>query len=266
MPNHQFEIDPLSGAAVRLEMLFQDRVVAVGSGFVWNEAGRASIVTAWHNVTGTHPETGQPLSPTAVRPDAYRAHLIPKHTGAPQSISGRLYGDDEVALFRSHNVYANRVDVVALDFKTSALSETMCQPINLIPDHRIVLRVGAGAFIIGFPRGLSMHGLPIWKRGTIASEPTFSDVPRERGHYLIDAATREGMSGAAAILLSEGGYQDEDGSAMMGHGRWHRFLGLYSGRVASTDQMEAQIGMIWPARLVREVAISGIPDEFTLYG
>lgn len=52
--------------------------------------------------------------------------------------------------------------------------------------------------IIGFPLGLSSTGWPIWKTGHIASDPLV-DVDGRRG-FLIDATTREGMSGSPVIL------------------------------------------------------------------
>jgi hypothetical protein len=266
MVEKTIRIDPLTAAAVRLDLLFEDKIVALGSGFLWQEAERICIVTAWHNVTGTHPATGQPLSKTAVRPDSFRAHFIPVLFHEPQSLSGQLYGADEVALFRSHHTYGKLIDVVALDIDLSGCSETLCVPINHLEASPMRVQVGGSAFVIGFPKGMSDQGLPIWKRGTIASEPTLADEPRSRESYLLDAATRQGMSGAPVVLLDDTGYQDQKGSRIMDGKRAHRFLGLYSGRVASEDQMDAQLGLVWPARFVREVAASGVADEFTLRG
>jgi hypothetical protein len=261
-----FAIDQLTSTSVRLELMFQQKIVAVGTGFLWKEGSSTSLVTAWHNVTGTHPETGKALSPTGVRPDAFRAHFVPTNMKQPVVSVGELYGTDGNALFRTHLTYGKLVDVVAISIDPPLSTTSLCCPINLLPEEPIHLQIGGNAFVIGFPKGLSASGLPIWKSGTLASEPALVEASKAKTSYLLDAATREGMSGAPAILLADGSYQDQQGNFIMGAGRVHRFLGLYSGRVSSSDQMEAQLGMIWPARLVREVVIQGIPDDFTLHG
>jgi hypothetical protein len=67
--------------------------------------------------------------------------------------------------------------------------------------QNIRLETGLDVFVLGFPRGMSGGAeFPIWKRGSIASEPNFDidNLPK----ILIDTATREGMSGAPVYALS----------------------------------------------------------------
>ena len=78
--------------------------------------------------------------------------------------------------------------------------------LNAIPQFDAVYSVGSEVFVLGFPRGLrTQSNFPIWKRGTIATEPA---IPRDDGAplILIDAATRKGMSGSpVCVFRLEGG-------------------------------------------------------------
>lgn len=266
-PAPQFLIDPLSGTSVRLEMLSQGQEIAVGSGFLWDEAGRTSLVTAWHNVTGTHPETGQTLTAGGARPDTLRASFSSRPTGQRLVRDIALYGDDGSARFRTHLTFGRLVNVVAIDIENVPSSPgVLCTSVNDLPEDPIAHRIGASAFVIGFPRGLSASGLPIWKRGTIASEPSLVDTQSGKESYLLDTPARDGMSGAPTFLFTDSGFEDERGHFQVGRGRASKFLGLYAGRIASQDQLDAQLGLVWPARLIREVVEKGIADDFTLLG
>jgi hypothetical protein len=225
------------------------------------------LVTAWHNVTGTDPETGQPLSDNAVRPDALRAYFSTSEMGKRLVREIPLYASDEAARFRTHLSFGRHVDVVAIDIERIPPSPgVLCTSVNDLPEDPIAARIGTSAFVVGFPRGLSASGLPIWKRGTIATEPGLVDTQSGNESYLLDAATREGMSGAPAFLFTDSGFEDERGNFQLGRGRASKFLGLYSGRIASEDQLDAELGIVWPVRLIREVVEKGIADDFTLYG
>jgi len=196
-PAPQALIDPLSGTSVRLEMLVQGIPVADGSGFLWAEAGQTSLVTAWHNVTGKDPETGQPLLGGAARPDAVRAYFSTRQMGKRLVREIPLYANDNSARFRTHLSFGRAVDVVAIDIEDIPSSPgVLCTSVNDLPEAPIAARIGASVFVVGFPRGLSPFGTPIWKRGTIATEPCLVDAQSGKESYLLDTATREGMSGA----------------------------------------------------------------------
>ena len=47
-------LHPLTSAVVRVELMFNDLIVAVGSGFVWDNDNSLSLVTAWHNLMVSH--------------------------------------------------------------------------------------------------------------------------------------------------------------------------------------------------------------------
>jgi len=89
--------------------------------------------------------------------------------------------------------------------------------------------IGMDAFILGFPKGIAHQQLlPIWKRGSIATEP---EIPREDDLpvFLVDTATREGMSGAPVLLRSFSGYGRADGSSVLGTGPFTRLRQVRGG-------------------------------------
>jgi hypothetical protein len=122
--------------------------------------------------------------------------------------------------------------------------------------------IGDDVFVLGYPRGLTGGAiLPIWKRGTVATEPMFdhNQLPR----FLIDTATREGMSGAPVIArANSGSYRNAAGVpvlAMRAHGLAPptKFIGIYSGRIPGAIDLEAQVGIVWKARVIEEIILGG---------
>jgi hypothetical protein len=129
------------------------------------------------------------------------------------------------------------------------------------------LEVGTDVFILGYPQGLRPTGnLPIWKRGSIATEPMFA-ANRERCFW-VDSATRKGMSGSPVVArviskedeLKQRGPLSPDTPIIFRHGL--SFVGVYSGRVGVSDALEAQLGKIWHATLVQEMLLNPRPLDF----
>ncbi len=107
-------------------------------------------------------------------------------------------------------------------------------------------------FILGYPKGITdLYGQPIWKRETVASAPHLNWQGQKQ--FLVDCASREGMSGAPAIFYHRGN------SITIGNNTYHYpgphtvFHGIYSGRLGKTSEFEAQIGIIWRRELVDEI-------------
>ena len=101
--------------------------------------------------------------------------------------------------------------------------------------------------------------LPVWKRGSVATEFNIDvgDLPS----FIIDTATREGMSGSPVIARSVGGYTTVGGGTMIGPGTYNRFLGVYSGRyVGGID--EAHLGIVWKVAAIDEIIDDPTPGDF----
>lgn len=64
--------NPWTYVVIFLELLFEDQVLATGSGFFWQKGGAYYLVTNWHNPSGRDPTTKIALSDSAAMPDRVR--------------------------------------------------------------------------------------------------------------------------------------------------------------------------------------------------
>lgn len=113
----------ISNSIVHLTMRFDETVLAIGTGVLYEKDGQNFIVTAWHNVTGLHPETMRYLSDTGASPNNILATIAMTTTdqGSSEGVTVRLsvelpLQDDDKALFYIHPTNWPRVDVVAIPF------------------------------------------------------------------------------------------------------------------------------------------------------
>ena len=121
-------------------------------------------------------------------------------------------------------------------------------------------------FVIGYPWGLSGSGgaLPIYKRGSIASEPAIDYLGLPR--FLIDCRTSAAMSGSP-VLVEHSGVWNPNGS-MTGDsiiGTLVNFVGVYSGRLLSSegvsveDSEVTEIGIVWKKHALDALVNKGVP-------
>jgi hypothetical protein len=219
-------------------------------------------ITNWHVASGFDSNTKQALSSHGGVPDKLNVSFF--HTGllhiwGVQEIS--LVDNEQRPIWLEHPRFRSRVDVVAIPFTLDPGLEYFPLNGDDIEFQNIPIEIGGDVFIIGYPLGITGAGrLPIWKRGTIASEPALDldGLPK----LLIDTATRQGMSGSPVIANYNGLFLETSG-VMTDTDYWgeHRkFLGVYSGRVGE-GHFEAQLGVVWKASVVEDIITKGIrPD------
>ncbi len=243
-------IDQYSVAAMPIEMLFGTTNLAVGTGFVWENGGDFFLITNWHNVSGRDPFSGKHLSRSAAEPDRLQIWWNRRgQLGQKFQKTEPIRDSNNEPLWWVHPQYGIQVDVVALPITPDADAEMY--PINGMPSERLKLQVGMDLFVLGYPFGIGPGGLPIWKRGSFASEPEV--FAPNRLYMLIDTASRPGMSGAPVIRRSWGTHALENGSLAMGQGTATKFVGVYSGRLATSEPLDAQLGLAWPASFIGEI-------------
>ena len=128
------------------------------------------------------------------------------------------------------------------------------------------LRPTTPVTLIGYPYGFydAKNALPIWKTGSVASEPDidFDGKPL----MLIDVAAFPGMSGSPAFATAYGMYEMHDGTGVT-PGGVQQFIGIYASNVVRhkekfleyiphavsvgiRDEESLQIGHIWKANLI----------------
>jgi hypothetical protein len=154
-----------------------------------------------------------------------------------------------------HPKFGQRVDVAALDV-TEAVQGFQVEPANVLEDDAVLdVASSQDVFVVGFPFGrISGAPAPIWKRGTIALDPSFD--PEELPKIFIDTATREGMSGSVVIarhIIVGRGHLKKDGttSTPVLYAKRDVVLGIYSGRHYK-DLEQAQLGIVWKRRTIED--------------
>lgn len=242
-------------------MLFGDTKLGPATGFAWERDGTVFLITNWHVVTGKDPQTHQPLSEHGSTPDALRVWLHnANNLGQWKPYDLNLFDNQLRPLWKEHEVFRSKVDVAAVELDAPSKYKVFPINKNSFTDFRV--EVSHEVFIIGFPRGITGAGkFPIWKRGSIASEPDvdLDGLPK----LLIDSMTRKGMSGSPVIAQYVGYYGDDPtnpaATDWIGMGR--NLLGVYSGRLPGQDEFEAHLGIVWKASVIDEIVISGVrPD------
>ncbi len=205
-------------------------------------------------MTGVNPITGKALHAEGLLPNLLRVHykqwvdITNKNVVLSQHLDLPLYHDGAPAWFE-HST-RNNVDVVAIPLSLADFKDFANECINSV-DQEAGLEVCAGmdCFILGFPeRMIGAGNTPIWKRGSIASEP-YQQHP-----YLVDSATREGMSGAPVIARHTGIFGMKGGKLTGSEiiGTVEKFIAIYSGRIGD-DALGFQLGRAWQSNVLDDI-------------
>lgn len=251
MPPRQ--IDPLSVSSLFLEVFYEDTRLASGTGFVVEVNSHKYLITNWHIVSGRHPDTGVPSSPTAAIPNKIIVwHNQNGRLGNWITAEYALVNEDDNPLWMEHP-RGREIDVIALDITPEANDERFAfYPLDLsLRETDLVLSPAESISIIGFPFGVAQAGrLAIWKTGHIASD---LDIDyNTRPIFLTDVTTKSGMSGSPVIARRIGSYRTSTGTNLGGSAT--KLLGIYSGRVPDNDGgQDSNIGMVWKARVLDEI-------------
>jgi hypothetical protein len=231
----------------RLEILARDTRAPLGgaTGFFCAYRGRTWLVTSWHVVSGRHYQTQRALHPSRALPGTLivHAHVLGTPAASVPSVSTvfrlALYGADGQPRWCEHPLFGGRIDVAALDIGTAVPVPSIDLGRELA--RRITPAVTDQAFVTGYPLSATTtpNSLPIYKSGTIASEPcVFDSEPR----FYIDGKTKTGMSGSPVMIKRAA-------SRLRGeraHEALH-FIGIYSGRDRQEQtEFEAELGIVWP--------------------
>jgi hypothetical protein len=255
-------------AVAKIEMFRQadEQIIgaALGTGFFYSANNETFLITNWHNVTGVNQLTMKALHSTGALPNVLRIHYkqwanVTKAAVRSQYFDLALY-DNDTPIWLEHSS-RSAVDVVAVPLSLDDFDNFANEHINTIDQEmRLEVYAGMDCFILGFPQGMIGAGnTPIWKRGSIASEP-FEQHP-----YLVDSATREGMSGAPVIAQHTGLFGKKgdvlDGTEIIG--TVQKFVGIYSGRIGD-DSLGYQLGRVWQSNVLDDILSARLRGEHPL--
>jgi S1-C subfamily serine protease len=240
-------IDEFSVKPLYLETYRGQRKLGVATGFVVNNNDSNYLITNWHVVTARNPyNNNRPLSPSGIAdPDTLKVWFHAQTLGNWIQKDVALINDDGDEVWFEHERH-EQVDVVAIPLTIT--DDITIYPIDLaLADFDLMIYPSESVSIIGFPKGLTYAGiLPIWKTGHVASD---IDVDWDgKPAFLIDATTKAGMSGSPVIAKRVCIYQTSRTNQI---GNAVRFLGVYSGREISEDEVE--VGYVWKPRVISEI-------------
>jgi hypothetical protein len=257
-------VDPLSLSSLLLQPLANGRELATATGFVVRYADRLWLITNHHVVTGRDTETRKVLSQHAALPDAiqiwHHSKLSSVGYGAWTPCIEALLDNVGRPRWLQHpkffvkdmeRPFEPNIDLVALPLE-GLHNELAIYPLDLeLATTDVRVAPGLPVSIIGYPFGKTGPGLfPIWKTGHIATDPQAYWSPR---YFLVDATTRDGMSGSPVVFRPFGIYQDTGGLIVADE--TVKLLGVYSGRL----QRDAELGRVWHPHLIKEIISDGVP-------
>lgn len=274
-----------SQSPIQILMYDDNGLISTGTAFLYANEGEWFLITNWHNVSGKDFIKKQPLSqrfPTFIQ--AKLSTYIDKK-GSITSLAHRVDIYKEFKpLWYEHPDLGSDCDVIALPFtRPERCPDFMHNAVNLISKIRIPVNPGNSAFVIGFPKSISVgFGLPLWKSGYIASEPYY-DITiggnvapigglingRNLPAFFIDTLTREGMSGSPVFASYIGNWDMTDpyrpvdpteenfmsrDDVALGENRME-FIGCYSGRIGKIEE-GAALGLCWREDVIQKICNS----------
>jgi S1-C subfamily serine protease len=251
-------LDQFTLATVPLEMFFDKTPLSQATGFIWKIENRHFLVTNWHVVTGKDFFTRANIRKDAGRPNRILARFNIYGQFWKQDWDIKIRDDEDKPLWLVHP--GRRVDIAILEIPFDESKQVVTlYPLNVIATAALRIEIGMEVFILGYPFKISPPAFPVWKRGSIASEPQL--IRMSEDYMLVDTASRPGMSGAPVIRRSWSNHLVEPGRQAYDDRTATKFLGVYSGRVPTDHPAEAQIGLVWDASFINEIIAGNRRDE-----
>lgn len=264
---------PLSFCCTPIEMLSndgKDSVLFRGTGFFYLHQGRPFLVTNWHIVSGRNVFTRVALNAGYV-PSRVRYHGISVHQTGEQIIFRRTAWTLTIPEFTqsllenpplidgsSVDIWAAPVPTESVILKNPArqgFSQASAFS-SIVNDHvstNIACRAGDDCLILGYPLS-NYEGLkpPVWKRASLASEP---GIPLDgKPMFLIDGYTTASMSGSPVFRRITLGVVQDPRTGMLAEQSMFSFIGVYAGRLQSSESERTGLGYGWYGSLIGKIA------------
>jgi hypothetical protein len=263
-------VDHISLSTTPINLLKASDVIGLGSGFYFGitdgQGGAIFLVTNYHVLTGSPPlEKKAPLGDYIT----FQFHNSVSNTGDVRTVRMPLFTRNGKPVWITSRAVPD-ADVAIIPLPSGFWKG--CQVFGIERDwanQEMKIRPTTAVTLIGYPHGFydAKNALPIWKTGTIASEPEidFEGNPL----VLVDVAAFPGMSGSPAFAISSGMYEKAVGYGVS-PGIVRQFIGIYASMQMVTkhkfleqlpqgfgfgirDYESLQIGHIWKAKLILEM-------------
>lgn len=262
-------IEQESLCSLKLDLFRGDVHLTSATGFFYRNGEKFGLVTNWHVLSGRNPYTGQPIDQKTGRtPNKLKVTYYDIATRLNVTYECDAGCDDGPAKWLQHPL-GQRIDVAVVRVPIGSVGSAPTLDGTPKPDREgnPIIQACSDVFIVGFPKGLQKQGLfPIWKRGTVASEP---ELPvDELPIILVDSITRDGMSGSP-VYFSGSTYETKPAKGVAR--TWkigapiRQFIGMYSGRYGATDEVEQlHLARVWKKQAIDDVLLNGVPGNYAL--
>jgi hypothetical protein len=256
-PGHHMALRFESMAVTKIDLFFHTEYLTSATGFFYRFGQTIALVTNWHVLSGVHPIFLGTRDPAGRYPTKalFNFTHFDNESGIAEcrklvmtiSDNGRTKWFQHVSTKPLFDVAWIDVADAIPDF-ADQINHIVCVPAHVLVQENGIANgyppVTSDIFVLGFPKGLQLQGaIPVWKRGTIASEPLFATDGKPI--ILVDAVTRDGMSGAPVLyfgssILAPGGKL----VSVRGGEPW--LVGVYAGREGVTkNEVEMALGRVW---------------------
>ncbi|OBZ10740.1 hypothetical protein A8L34_19420 [Bacillus sp. FJAT-27264] len=249
------EIDEFSYSSYYAEVMFNEMKLSNATCFFYQYNERNYLVTNWHVVSGRNSITGETLNQHGAIPNILKVNLFFQQDVYMdlKSLNIKLYTESDEPTWFEWKEGHRYIDVAIIPVITP--EEYRIFPINMLGDaynEDTTPLVREDVFILGYPFGVDGGGgLPIWKRGSIASEPSI-DIEGLPMLY-VDTASRSGMSGSPVIYKERRPITLMDSQKKITSRYRTKFVGVYSGRIGADDEFKAQLGIVWKADIIEKM-------------
>lgn len=223
------------------------------------------LITNHHVLTGYPPQhDGSPKGDNVV----FFMHKEKDNTGNIKQIRLPLFTRNKKQIWFNCDNYPE-ADVAIIPMPSSLWSDAYISCIS--EDYTggdVKIRPTTTVTLIGYPYGYydETNCLPVWKTGSIASEPDvdFNGKPL----FLVDVSAFPGMSGSPTFAITHGAYEMANGTMTVGHVQ--KFLGIFASmplirenkyleEITSESkqglvfEQSLELGHIWKAKLITEM-------------
>ncbi|MFT3741082.1 MAG: serine protease [Gammaproteobacteria bacterium] len=263
-------IDRFSAIPFVIKILFNETFLSHATGFIYKYENKDYLITNWHVMSGRHAVNKRPLNDYSALPNVLQIFPTVYDGKTCRRLNSGIKinlrnSDDSSYLWLEHPLYSNEVDVSAIEIPEP---QEKLAHVNMVFDRETCYEthIAQDVFILGYPlENYIISGFPIWKRGTIATSPAFnvSGTPK----YLIDTATRSGMSGSPvfASFLNTGFRRATGELVRPGKDKLRdsdfscafpifEFIGVYSSRIGDPSVNDTlQLGNVWKASVIEEI-------------
>jgi hypothetical protein len=168
-------------------------------------------------------------------PDNLKVRMYDSIVGSFHFMNVPLFDVNNKPLYRKfydNNNQASLLDVIAIPIDSVTFANFPVVLSSSQINTKLLLYPACELFVVGFPYDWGNKNLyPIWKKGTIASEPNFMDIGQSR--FFIDATTRSGMSGSP-VFFRGGNYMEKPSSNVTG-GLKTFLVGIYSAQIYNSE-------------------------------